>query len=140
MPQAGIRVVRQSGFYRSPPVPASDQPWYVNAVAEVATDLSPEGLLAALHGLEAQFGRARREINEARTVDLDLLDYRGQIRTKEQGAPVLPHPRMAGRGFVLVPLAEISPGWRHPVTGLAVEELIKNMDLNDISNVISCRE
>ena len=119
----GIRVLARSGFYTSAPVPASSQPWYVNAVARVATGLSPQALLAALLALEAEFGRSRAVINAARVLDLDLLAYDDRV-TPPDAHPTLPHPRLAGRAFVLLPLAEIAPEWRHPGTGAPVSALV----------------
>jgi 2-amino-4-hydroxy-6-hydroxymethyldihydropteridine diphosphokinase len=122
LPQLGIGVVRRSRWYLSEPVPASDQPWFVNAVAIVDTRLPPFALLAALLALEARFGRCRGAANAARTLDLDLLDYDG-LRT---GTPrlALPHPRLHQRRFVLAPLAEIAPRWRHPRLGHCAADLL----------------
>ncbi|WP_044561358.1 2-amino-4-hydroxy-6-hydroxymethyldihydropteridine diphosphokinase [Azospirillum sp. B4] len=117
----GLAVVAQSPWYRSAPVPASDQPWYVNGVVAVETDLDAAALLTLLHRVETAFGRVRREVNEARGLDLDLLDHHGQVRTE---VPVLPHPRMHQRAFVLLPLRDLAPGWRHPVSGLDLAALI----------------
>lgn len=115
-----VSLVRVSPWYESEPVPASDQPWYVNGVAAVATSMSPEALLQTLHDIEEQFGRVRRQANEARIIDLDLLAYGGLIN---QEPPVLPHPRMLDRVFVMRPLADIAPEWRHPVVGRSAAEL-----------------
>jgi len=120
----GVRTVRVSPWYRTAPVPASDQPWFENAVVEVASDLPADAVLAALHAVEAAFGRARTVPNAARPIDLDLLDYRGAIAPGGPGKATLPHPRMAGRAFVLRPLADLEPDWRHPVTGQAIRELL----------------
>jgi 2-amino-4-hydroxy-6-hydroxymethyldihydropteridine diphosphokinase len=120
----GIRTVRLSPWYRTAPVPASDQPWFVNAVAEVASDLAADAVLAELHAVEAAFGRARTVPNAARPIDLDLLDYRGEIAAGGPRRAILPHPRMAGRAFVLRPLADLAPDWRHPVTGQSIGDLL----------------
>ena len=121
----GVRTVRVSPWYRTAPVPASDQPWFVNAVAEVASVLPADALLAELHAVEAAFGRARTVPNAARPIDLDLLDYRGEVAPGGPGQATLPHPRMTGRAFVLRPLADLAPAWRHPVTGRPPRTLIE---------------
>ena len=123
---AGVTVVRCSPWFESPPWPPSDQPWYANGVAVLESDLEPAPLLALLHGIERDFGRVRGERNEARVLDLDLLDYDGRIRDGEE-PPQLPHPRLAERGFVLLPLQAVAPGWRHPLSGLSVEALIERL-------------
>jgi len=120
----GVRPLRVSPWYRTAPIPASDQPWYVNAVAEVATDLSADALLAELHAVEAAFGRARTVPNAARLIDLDLLDFKGEISPGGAGRATLPHPRMAERAFVLQPLADLAPYWRHPVSGQPIRRLL----------------
>ncbi|MGE3477476.1 MAG: 2-amino-4-hydroxy-6-hydroxymethyldihydropteridine diphosphokinase [Rhodospirillaceae bacterium] len=117
----GVVIAARSPWYETAPVPVSDQPWFVNAVARVETRLSPAGLLAALHLTEAAFGRLRTVTNAARTLDLDLLAYRDEVRTG--GAPLLPHPRLHERAFVLFPLRDLAPAWRHPILGETAENL-----------------
>ena len=123
----GVRLLRRSPWYRSAPVPASAQPWYVNGVALVRTSRPPEDLLALLHGIEARFGRRRGELNDARPLDLDLLDYEGRLSAAGE-TPVLPHPRLHQRAFVLRPLRDVAPDWRHPRLGGTVGELIAALD------------
>src|SRR5262245_56613329 len=97
LPGEGIRVLRRSRLWRSPAWPDPRDPEYVNAVAEVASALHPAALLAALHRVEAALGRARGAPNAPRAIDLDLLDMDGLVRAAPP--PVLPHPRLARRGF-----------------------------------------
>src|SRR4030095_5362835 len=97
----GVVVERVSPWYRTAPVPASDQPWYVNAVAEVSTGLPADSLLADLHAVEDKFAGVRSEPNAPRLIDLDLVDYRGQRAPGGPGKATLPHPRMQDRAFVL---------------------------------------
>src|SRR5258708_12589166 len=108
----GVAVDRLSPWYRSAPVPAGDQPWYVNGVAAVTTRLAPAALLELLHRVERRFGRVRRDRNEPRVLDLDLLDYDGLVQ--RSGAAVLPHPRLHERAFVLLPLPALAPPSPHP--------------------------
>ena len=124
---------RISPWYRSAPVPAADQPWYVNAVAEIRTDLSADALLAELHAIEAEFGRVRTEANAARLIDLDLLDYRGQVARGGPGRAILPHPRLSGRAFVLRPLADLAPDWRHPLLELPIRDLLEALPADQVA-------
>ena len=126
-----IEVLAVSRWYESEPVPTSGQPWYVNGVIQLETDLDPKALLAGLHQLEADFGRIRRTPNEARSLDLDILDYNGLVESgnPETGTPILPHPRMTDRAFVLMPLRDLlhevgATDWRHPTTGQGIGGLI----------------
>jgi len=125
LPTIGVDIVARSPWYLSEPVPASDQPWFVNGVAAVATDLPPEALLARLLASETRFGRARGARNAARSLDLDLLDYDG--RQCAAATLVLPHPRLHERRFVLVPLGDIAPDWRHPALGVTAAELVARL-------------
>ncbi len=119
--EGDIRVVAQSRLWKTAPVPVSDQPWFINAVAAIDTVLSPSALLEHLHAIERRFERERGKLNAARTLDLDILDYNGLCRDE---APTLPHPRLSERAFVLLPLADIAADWKHPGTGAPLETLI----------------
>lgn len=119
---AGVTIVARSPFYKSEPVPRSDQPWFVNAVARIETALGPDELLARMHEVEQNYGRVRRERNAARTLDIDLLDCDGLVRSGRN--LLLPHPRMHERAFVLKPLRDLAPMWRHPVLGRTAAELL----------------
>ncbi|MBO6562612.1 MAG: 2-amino-4-hydroxy-6-hydroxymethyldihydropteridine diphosphokinase [Nisaea sp.] len=127
---AGIVSLAVSRWYETAPVPISDQPWYVNAVYRVETDLDPVRLLEALHRVEAEYGRVRGEVNGPRVIDLDLLDYRGLCRdgAGDGAGPVLPHPRLHERAFVLLPLRDLAPGWTHPRSGASIDRLIAELD------------
>lgn len=119
--RSGLRIVARSRWWESAPVPPSGQPWYVNGVVRAVTALDPGSVLDLLHRVEADFGRVRSIPNAARIIDLDLL---AQGRVVRDAAPILPHPRLTERAFVLLPLREVSPGWRHPVSGEGIDALI----------------
>jgi 2-amino-4-hydroxy-6-hydroxymethyldihydropteridine diphosphokinase len=125
LPKIGIDVLRRSQWYLSEPVPVSDQPWFVNGVIAASTEFGPEPLLERLLDLETRFGRVRGERNAARTLDLDLLDYDGRLCATQR--LVLPHPRLHERRFVLAPLCEIAPQWRHPRLDLTAAELLARL-------------
>lgn len=121
----GTRLVRHSSLYRNPPTGVLDQPDFVNAVAEIETRLTARELLEQLLAIEQVHGRVRDQPNGPRTLDLDLLLY-GALTVGEPGLTV-PHPRMLGRAFVLVPLAEIAPGAEVPGRG-RIADLVRNVD------------
>jgi 2-amino-4-hydroxy-6-hydroxymethyldihydropteridine diphosphokinase len=130
--QAPLELIARSRLWRTRPMPDDGQPWFVNAVASVATSLEPSSLLDHLHAIEHRFGRERREMNAPRTLDLDLLDYDQQIADH----PMLPHPRLRERAFVLLPLREIAPGWRHPVDHRLVDELINGLPVGQTAEAM----
>lgn len=139
----GLRLRAVSRFYATPAFPAGSGPDYVNACAALETALPPEDLLAALHGIEAALGRRRDGTRwGARAIDLDLLACGTAVapdesvqdawralppdrqRVETPDRLILPHPRLQDRAFVLVPLADIAPGWRHPRTGQSVARML----------------
>ena len=120
-PEEGMEVVKRSAWWRSAAWPDPTAPPFLNGVAIVRTALAPIEVMQALLRLETAFGRRRSEPNAPRTLDLDLIAY-GRHVVDEPGL-VLPHPRAAERRFVMGPLAEIAPGWRHPVLGETAAKL-----------------
>lgn len=128
------RVLSCSSYYKSAPVPASDHPWYINGVLALREAPPPEKLLAELHNIEASFGRIRSVRNEPRALDLDILSYHDLCCGQDQIVPekppfplTIPHPRAHERAFVLHPLIEIAPNWRHPLSRLKIQKLIQNL-------------
>ena len=151
--RAGLKLRCVSRLFATPCFPAGAGPDYVNAAAELETDLSPAEILAILHRVEAEFGRERTSRWAGRTLDLDLIaggdavlpdraTWNGwhDLPAADQAriAPdrlILPHPRLQDRAFVLVPLMDIAPEWRHPVSGRSVAEMVAALPQEEIDAV-----
>lgn len=137
LPRVGLAVRRRSQIWRSAAWPDPSEPVFLNAVVQVATPLDAEQTLAALHALEAEFGRIRLGTNAPRTLDADLVAYGRLVRP---ASPILPHPRAAERLFVMGPLAEIAPAWRHPQTGRSAASLALRATVGADAGPLASRE
>jgi 2-amino-4-hydroxy-6-hydroxymethyldihydropteridine diphosphokinase len=121
-PAAGLKLLKRSSWWRSASWPDPRMPDYLNGLALVETALSPQQTLVALRELEAAFGRRREAANAPRTLDLDLIAH-GRTVLNDPDL-IVPHPRAHERLFVMGPLAQIAPDWRHPVLGATAAELV----------------
>ncbi|EJW20530.1 hypothetical protein IMCC14465_16550 [alpha proteobacterium IMCC14465] len=128
MQTRGMTILTCSDFYDTPPVGPSGQGHYVNAVVRLGSVIGPHGLLRELQTIENQFGRQRSVKWGARTLDLDVLDWHGHL---VHGRLNLPHPEISRRGFVLRPLMDVAPEWRHPETGLSVRALWNRLSVTE---------
>jgi 2-amino-4-hydroxy-6-hydroxymethyldihydropteridine diphosphokinase len=128
---AGVKVVACSGFYRTPPWGKTDQDWFLNTAAAVETDLSPHDLLGVCLSVERSLGRVRDEKWGPRLIDIDVLIYDGRHVADE--TLTLPHPHLAQRAFVLVPLAEIAPDLR--IGESSVAEALARVDRGGIERM-----
>jgi 2-amino-4-hydroxy-6-hydroxymethyldihydropteridine diphosphokinase len=117
-----VRVLRASSIWETEPRDVRDQPWFLNQVIEVESDLLPRQLFQRIQRIEREMGRQRRTPKGPRLIDIDILLY-GNAVVKSDDLEI-PHPRMAERRFVLEPLAELAPDLHHPVSKRAVRELL----------------
>ena len=153
MRAAGLVIRSQSRFFATPCFPAGAGPDYVNAAVLIETDLVPDAVLAVLHEIEHGFGRERVQRWGMRTLDLDLVCWDDLVlpdrvefdrwkslpaQAQTQQAPdqlILPHPRLQDRAFVLVPMADVAPEWRHPVLDKTVLKMIADLPAADVTAV-----
>lgn len=152
--EKSVLSLKTSRMFRTPAVPAGSGPDYVNAAARFRWSGSPEALLDLLHGIEAELGRTRGVRWGARVIDLDLIALDDAVRpdapTQEAWAAlpmaralvelpdrlILPHPRLADRSFVLMPLADVAPGWRHPLTGRDVATMLASRPAEERAAIV----
>jgi 2-amino-4-hydroxy-6-hydroxymethyldihydropteridine diphosphokinase len=119
-----VRVLRRSRIYETEPVDYEDQAWFLNQVVEADTALFPMQLLTRIGRVEHELGRVRTRRNGPRTIDIDIVLYAAAVVNTPRLE--IPHPRMAERRFVLVPLAELAPKLRHPVTHRSVHQMLES--------------
>jgi 2-amino-4-hydroxy-6-hydroxymethyldihydropteridine diphosphokinase len=149
-----ITISSTSRFYSTPAFPVGSGPNFVNAVALLQTRLSPIDLLTYLHEIEQKLGRTRNARWEQRVIDVDLISYDNMVlpnievysnwanlslERQKKEAPnelILPHPRIADRPFVLVPLRDVAPDWVHPVTGRSVDEMLSEFSDDDLAEIV----
>lgn len=129
-----VQVLNVSGLWQSPSwPPGQGHPDYLNAVAAVEFTGSAQSLLAILQGIEIEMGRVRTVRNAPRPLDLDIIDFRGEVL--KEATLTLPHPRLYERGFVLFPLQEIAPEWQDPISTRSLEHYIARLPLKDVASL-----
>lgn len=152
--QPGIVVKAVSRWFSTPAFPPGSGPDFLNGAAVLGTEFDPPALLSVLHGIEAKLGRKRAQRWGPRVCDLDLLAWGDKVlpdtvtarhwmdlpadraRSETPERLILPHPRLHERAFVLVPLADVAPGWRHPLTGKTIREMLEKLPADERGAVI----
>ena len=129
MKDKNINLVNKSSFYESVAYPNNNDPKFVNIVISVEASLKPIELMTSLLSVEEKLGRKRFKKNDPRTCDIDIIDFHGKIINKkiDNFELNIPHQKMTERNFVLYPLKEINPDWKHPKTKDSIDILIKNL-------------
>jgi len=134
----GIKVIKKSNFYETPSYPNKENPKFINAVILVETTLPPVDLMSVLLFIEEKLGRKRDKKNDPRTCDIDIIDYNRQILNLKfnNSELTLPHNELTKRNFVLFPLQEISPNWKHPKTKEFISDLLQKLSEDDKNSIL----
>ena len=132
---AFCRNIQSSSVYETEPWGFNDQPLFLNQVLAAETDLEPLALLAAIKSVEVHLGRQPNFRYGPRLIDIDILLYNDLILQSE--TLTIPHPMLEQRAFVLVPLVELAPNLRHPVSGLSMQNLLAGLDVSGVKWVQS---
>ena len=138
----GIKVKKKSSYYESLSYPNKENPKFINIVVEAETDLPPEDLASALIFIEESLQRKRMEKNDPRTCDIDIIDYKNKVINFKYKDLVftVPHKKLIYRNFVLFPLHEILPNWKHPKTKELITSLIKNISKEDKNSILKIKK
>ena len=134
----GIKVIKKSSFYETPSYPNKENPKFINVVILVETILPPVDLMSVLIFIEEKLERKRGKKNDPRTCDIDIIDYNGQILNLKfnNSEFTLPHNELTKRNFILFPLQEISPKWKHPKTKDIVDDLLQRLNEKDKNSIL----
>ena len=134
----GILIDKKSSFYETPSYPDKNNPKFVNIVISVKTDLPPVALISVLIHIEEKLGRRRNKKNDPRTCDIDIIDYNNEVLDFRYNnlELVVPHKELTSRNFVLFPLQEILPNWKHPKTKEIISSLIQKLPEDDRKSIL----
>ena len=140
--EQGIKIKKKSNFYETPSYPNKENPKFINIVIEVETHLLPDDLASILIFIEEKLERKRLKKNDPRTCDIDIIDYNDQILNfKYKNLKfIVPHKKLIHRNFVLFPLQEVFPEWRHPKTKELVSVLIEKLSSEDKNSILKIKK
>jgi 2-amino-4-hydroxy-6-hydroxymethyldihydropteridine diphosphokinase len=138
---SNVEIIKISSFYETPSYPDESNPKFINVVACIKTNLKPLNLMQLLLSIENKLGRLRIEKNGPRTCDLDIIDYNNEVIefVFESMNFFAPHQNLSNRNFVLYPLKEIQPSWKHPVTNESIDTLISKLPFEDKKSILKIK-
>ena len=140
--QNGIYLKKKSSYYETPSYPNKNNPKFINIIIEIETSLSPQNLASILISIEEKLERKRKKKNDPRTCDIDIIDYKGQIidfKYKDLDF-IVPHTKLIYRNFILYPLQEILPNWKHPKTKELISILIEKLPKEDKNSILKIKK
>ena len=134
----GVKILKKSSFYETPSYPNKNNPKFINVVINIDTNLSIENLISSIFDIEKKLERQRFKKNDPRTCDIDVIDFKGRNLNFEYKDLnfTIPHKKLIYRNFVLFPLSEISPNWKHPKSDKFIKDLIENLSSEDKMSIL----
>ena len=130
-----IKIMKISSNYESESWPNPSNPRFINIILEIKTSLAPLELLKICNFIEKKLGRKRSKKNAPRSCDIDIIDYEQKVLNLKDGNLIAPHPRLSKRNFVLLPLFEINPTWKHPKSKKNIVNLINSLAIKDLRSI-----
>ena len=137
----GIKIIKKSSFYETPSYPNQKNPKFINIVVLIETSLPPIDLMSVLIFIEEKLERKRGKKNDPRTLDIDIIDYNYEVsKFKYKNIDLLiPHKELSNRNFILFPLQEICPTWKHPETGENINAIIQKLSNEDKNSILKVK-
>ena len=137
----GIKIDKKSSFYETPSYPDKSKPKFLNIIISIKTDFTPVDLMSVLIHIEKKLERKRNIKNEPRTCDIDIIDYNNEIinLSNKKFNFIIPHKNLISRNFVLIPLQEILPSWKHPKTKQIISTLIQKLPEEDRKSILKIK-
>ena len=137
-----IKTIKKSSFYETPSYPNKENPKFINLVIQVETDLTPEDLASVIIFVEELLERKRSKKNDPRTCDIDIIDFKNKILNFKYNTLdfSVPHKELVYRSFVLLPLQEILPKWKHPETGDTIEDLVNRLSGDQKKSILKIKK
>ena len=138
----GIKILKKSSFYETPSFPDNKKPKFINVVISLNSNLEIKDLITILISIEMRLGRKRGMKNDPRTCDIDIIDFDSQIMSfkYKNSFFTVPHEKASYRNFVLIPLREIFPDWRHPKTKENISILIDQLSNDDKNSILKVKK
>ena len=140
--EEGLTIHKKSSFYETPSYPDPNNPKFINMVISIRSDLSAKSLMLLLISIEEKIERKRFKKNSPRTCDIDIIDFNNEVLNFSSNTLnlTIPHKSLTFRNFVLFPLKEISPNWKHPKTNESLDALIKNLPDDDRNSILKIQK
>tara|TARA_B110000438_G_C15796028_1_gene642886 strand:+ start:677 stop:1192 length:516 start_codon:yes stop_codon:yes gene_type:complete len=137
-----IKIIKKSSFYETPSFPNKNNPKFINIVVSIDTDIEPLQLMKFLFSIENKLGRLRGKKNDPRTCDIDIIDYNNEVIDIDLKNINFfsPHKNLSSRNFVLYPLKEILPSWKHPLTNESIDVLISKLPIEDKNSILKIKK